>query len=436
MDPTIPVLMAVAAALGALIAWLAARARAHREVGEANTRLAEARARLDEQSRAQAARVKAYEEASQQVRDAFAALASEALRQNNESFLQLAQTKLAELQQKAAGDLDQRQRAIAELVRPIGETLQRMDASVQQAERARIDTSARLFQQIASVERMGQNLQHETANLVSALKKSGVRGRWGELQLRRVVELAGMLSHCDFDEQQSLLGEEGTLRPDVIVRLPGGRNVVVDAKAPLDAYLKAHEAADEAKRAALLLQHAAQVRSHMRLLGEKNYAARVAPSPEFVVMFLPGEMFFSAALEQDPTLIEYGVQRRVIPASPTTLIALLKAVAYGWQQDQVAREARQIAGLGRELYERLIAVADHMRKVGHHLESGVKAYNETVASMESRLIVSARKLKDLSAGTAKEVPDLAPVEIAPREFQQADLKPLPFGEGEVVEEEP
>jgi DNA recombination protein RmuC len=273
---------------------------------------------------------------------------------------------------------------------------------------------------------MGQGLQHETANLVSALKRSGVRGRWGELQLRRVVELAGMLRHCDFDEQETLPGVEGTLRPDLIVRLPGGRNLVVDAKTPLDAYLRAHEATDEATRLVLLQQHAAQVRTHMRLLGEKNYTARVEPSPEFVVMFLPGEMFFSAALEHDPSLIEYGVERRVIPASPTTLIALLKAVAYGWQQDQVAKEARQIAGLGRELYERILAVADHMRRVGHHLEGGVRAYNETLASMESRMIVSARRLKDLSAGTAKDVPDLEPVDIAPREFQQAEFRPLPL----------
>jgi DNA recombination protein RmuC len=429
VDPMTFLLMALAAALGAIVAWLAARARANREAGELNARLAEARTRVDEQARAHASRIKAYDEASQQVREAFGALASDALKQNNETFLHLAQAKLGELEQKATGDFDQRQRAIADLVRPISETLQRMDTSVKEADRQRIETNSRLFEQIANVERLGQGLQHETANLVNALKRSGVRGRWGELQLRRVVELAGMTNRCDFDEQRSLPGEEGTLRPDLIVRLPGGRNLVVDAKAPLDAYLKAHEAVDEAARLLLLQQHAVQVRTHVRQLGEKNYAARVSPSPEFVVMFLPGEMFFSAALEQDPTLIEYGVGRRVIPASPTTLIALLKAVAYGWQQDEVAREAKQIAGLGRELYDRILSVADHMRRVGSHLASGVRAYNETIASMESRMMVSARKLKDLSAGTAKDVADLEPIEITPREFQQTELKRLPFGEG-------
>jgi DNA recombination protein RmuC len=286
---------------------------------------------------------------------------------------------------------------------------------------------------------MGQHLRTETRRLVDALKRPGVRGRWGELQLKRVVELAGMLEHCDFEEQQTLNGEQNgnvrRIRPDVIVRLPGGKHVVVDAKVPLDAYLKALEAPDEASRQTLLLEHARQVRTHLTQLGAKAYFADVPASPEFVVMFLPGEMFFSAALEQDPALIEFGVERKVIPASPTTLIALLRAVAYGWQQEAMEENARKISDLGRSLYDSLRALGGHFDDLGSRLKSSLEAYNRAVGSLEGNVLVKARKFKELQAANAGEdVPTLEVIDRVPRMLQSRELTDgLPFADA--LEEE-
>ncbi len=287
----------------------------------------------------------------------------------------MAETRLRQARTEAVADVDARKKAIEDLLSPMAKTLERVDAEVRDAERRRHSESAALLQRMALLDGNSRDLQSETRRLVDALKRPGVRGRWGELQLKRVVELAGMMDHCDFVEQQTVTASERRIRPDVIIQLPGGKPVIVDAKVPLDAYLRALEAPDEATRQVLLADHARQVRAHLTQLGAKNYFTDVAGSPEFVVMFLPGEMFFSAALEQDPTLIEFGVERKVIPASPTTLIALLRAVAYGWQQEAMEENARQISELGRNLYESVRSLARHVSDLGSRLHSSLDAYN-------------------------------------------------------------
>jgi DNA recombination protein RmuC len=375
------------------------------------------------------------------VRDTFRALSDEALKSNNEAFLALAETKLREVRATATAEIDQRKTAIEHLLEPMARTLSDVDRELRESERRRIESSAQLLQRIASLDTAGQDLRSQTGKLVDALKRPGVRGRWGELQLKRVVELAGMVQHCDFVEQHTVTNGDGDrrMRPDVIVRLPGGKHVVVDAKAPLDAYLKALEAADEPSRQALLCEHARQVRSHVSQLAAKGYAANVQPSPDFVVMFLPGEMFFSAALEHDPELIEFGVEQHVVPASPTTLIALLRAVAYGWQQEAMEENARKISDLGRQLYEAVRVLGGHFDDLGSRMKSSLEAYNKAVGSLEGNVLVKARKLKDLQAANAVEdIPALEPVDRVPRMLQARELTDgLPFHdveEGDVVEQ--
>jgi len=288
-----------------------------------------------------------------------------------------------------------------------------------------------LIEKLRTLDTAGQDLRSQTARLVDALKRPGVRGRWGELQLKRVVELAGMLDRCDFDEQHTIAGnDDRRLRPDVIVTLPGGKHVVIDAKVPLDAYLKALEAPDEAARQLLLADHARQVRTHLMQLSAKGYASHVHPSPDFVVMFLPGEMFFSAALEQDPSLIEFGIglEQRVIPASPTTLIALLRAVAYGWQQQAMEENARKISELGRNLYESVRVLGGHFEDLGMKLKGSLDAYNKAVGSLEGNVLVKARKFKEYQAANGgEEIKALEPIDRVPRMLQAAELTDgLPF----------
>jgi DNA recombination protein RmuC len=284
-----------------------------------------------------------------------------------------------------------------------------------------------------------ERLRAETGSLVTALREPQARGRWGEMQMRRVVELAGMVEHCHFTEQETISTENGRIRPDVVVNLPGSKHVVVDAKVPLDAYLRALEAPDEDARQKLLADHARQVRTHITQLSAKNYFDKVPAAPEFVVMFLPGEMFFSAALEQDPSLIEFGVEKRVIPASPTTLIALLRAVAYGWQQEAMEENARKISELGRNLYESIRALANHFGTLGARLQSSLEAYNQAVGSLEGNVLLKARKFKDLHAANGgEEIRQLDPIDRVPRMLQAPELTgglPFPDGEeGEQVEE--
>ncbi len=408
-------------AAGMLLGWLAGRPS-----------YARAQAALEKERAVHAERLRAYEDAQSSLRNAFHALSAEALRTNNQAFLDLAETRLRDTRTEATADLDVRKRAIEELLAPLTRTLGDVDREIREAERRRIESSAQLMQQIASLDGAGQALRSETSRLVDALKRPGVRGRWGELQLRRVVELAGMIERCDFDEQQTLNASGDTdrrLRPDVVIRLPGGKHVVVDAKVPLDAYLRALEAPDEATRQTLLAEHARQVRTHLQQLASKNYAAAVSPGPDFVVMFLPGEMFFSAALEQDPTLLEAGVELSVIPASPTTLIALLRAVAYGWQQEAVEENARKISEIGRNLYDSVRVLGGHFDTLGARLKSSLDAYNQAVGSLEGNVLVKARKLRELQPSIGEEIKTLEVIDRVPRMLQSGELTDgLPFAD--------
>jgi DNA recombination protein RmuC len=349
-------------------------------------------------------------------------LAADALATNNQSFLLLAKSQLEQLQQKGTHDLDQRKQAVEHLVAPIKESLQKVDGKLQELEVARQGAYRELKEQVRQLTDSQKELRTETGNLVTALRSPVVRGRWGEMQLRRVVEMAGMLAHCDFVEQTSVRGDDGgRLRPDVVVRLPGGKQVVVDAKAPLQAYLDALEAKDEDARRAHLADHARQIRDHIAKLSAKSYWSQFEQTPEFVVLFIPGETFFSAALEQDPGLIEEGVNQQVILATPTTLIALLRAVAYGWNQEKVAESARAVSELGRELYKRLATLTEHFSKVGRGLESAVRAYNDSVGSFERSVLPGARKLKDHGVSPPSELAELKEIEIAARSINAPDV---------------
>jgi DNA recombination protein RmuC len=469
------------AAAGAAIAWLAQSSRlaaeraradarereaarggqaeiiiAHGELTAANARLADARARIEQleaeasartaevvaaraataelqaafaslQARADEERKAAQEKLAflqhtlqsgeAKFRETFESLSADALRRNNASFLELARETLGSFQREAAGDLELRQQAIGQLVTPIRESLANVDEKIGVIEKERTTAYAALQEQVRALADTQTHLHAETSNLVKALRTPNVRGRWGEIQLKRVVELAGMMEHCDFLEQHTTETPEGRFRPDVIVRLPGGKTVVVDAKAPLDAYLSATECVDDAQRGELMARHARQVRDHIQKLSGKQYWGQFESSPEFVLMFLPGETFFSAALERDPSLIEYGVEHRVIVASPTTLIALLRSVAHGWRQEQIERNAQAISALGRTLYERLLTMAGHFDDVRKNLDRTVEAYNRTVGSLESRVLVQARRFGELGVTAQHELPELTALDRSARALQ-------------------
>ena len=374
-------------------------------------------ARMEEERKAASEKQALLENLQAKLQDTFKALSANALKDNNQSFLQLAGEHLSKVQEAAKGDLELRQKTIEGLVKPIKDSLTQVDQRILEMEKSRQNAYVELTQQVKFLATDQVDLKKETRKLVDALRRPTVRGRWGEMQLRRVVELAGMINYCDFTEQTSVTTEDGRLRPDMVVRLPGGKQVVVDAKAPLEAYLNAYESQDEDARKQSMLAHARQIRDHLTKLGQKSYWEHLKPTPEFVVMFLPGEIFFSSALEHDPGLIEEGVKQKVIVASPTTLIALLRAVYYGWQQEKIAENAQQVSELGRELYKRIVTLSEHFGRVGKGLSGAVEAYNKTVSSLESRVLVQARRFKELAAAPEKDLPVLEPLEVTAREVE-------------------
>jgi DNA recombination protein RmuC len=392
-------------------------------LGAADVKCAALTAKLEAERQSHDEKIEAMERAEQRLREAFQSLGAEALRQNSESFLQLARTTLAEAQQSSTADLETRQRAIAELVAPIKQSLEKVDGTLHQVELARVGSYESLMEQVRAMHEAQRELSGRTRHLAEALRAPTVRGRWGEIQLKRVCEMAGMLEHCDFTEQHTVESEDGRLRPDLIVRLPGGKVIVVDAKAPLQAYLDSTEAADDAMREQRLREHARHVRDHMTRLGAKSYWGQFEATPEFVVMFLPGETFFSAALQHDPALIEYGVEQRVIPASPTTLIALLRSVAYGWQQERVARSAEEISALGRELYARIVTFAGHFDTLRRSLERSVESYNSAVGSLERKVLPQLRRFRDLGAGGATELDVAEGIDLHVRRLDAPEVAP-------------
>ncbi len=354
------------------------------------------------------------EETKAKLQESFKALSADALSKNNESFLNLAKTTLEKYQEGAKGDLEKRQQAINKTVEPVGEALKLFNDRVAKIEERRTETDASLKQQLQQLADSQLRLSETTTNLVSALRKPEGRGRWGEMQLRRTVELAGMINYCDFEEQASVETDEGDrLRPDMLIRLPNERQVVVDSKVPLAAYLDALDEADPAAKQTQLERHARHIRDHIKGLSQKKYWSQFDNAPEFVVLFIPNEAIFSAALEQDPQLIEQGVENRVILATPTTLIALLKAIAYGWQQEAIAREAKEISALGKELYDRIGVVVGHFTKLGKSLDQSVGHYNKAISSVESRLMVTAKKFEALESASADELPEVKAIEKQP-----------------------
>ncbi|MGB0211971.1 DNA recombination protein RmuC [Algiphilus sp.] len=384
---------------------------------------AELRTRMAAEQQAAQEKQKLLEATREQLEERFKSLSSEALEANKKSLLQLAEQRFQRQEELAKNDLEKRRQAVEELVKPLRESLTKLESHNQKLEAARSEAYGAINQQMkALIETHLPALKGETDRLVKALRQPHTRGRWGEVQLKRVAEMAGMTEHVDFSEQESVSAEGGRLRPDMTVHLPGGRRIVVDSKAPVSAYLEAIEAADETARNGLLKQHAQQLRSHIHALGDKKYFAQFDRTPEFVVLFVPGEVFFSEALKSDPSLIEYGAERKVIVASPTTLIALLKAVSYGWRQQDLAENAEKVAKLGRELYDRIGTLAGHWQKVGKSLDSAVDAYNSAVGSLETRVLVSARKFRDLQVG-GEEQEQLQTLDHAARPLSAPEMQP-------------
>jgi DNA recombination protein RmuC len=435
----------IGATLGGLIAWLLVRSRAlllGEQVRQSEQQLAQARAELEgknnlileasktiasleatlEHERKAADEKRALlDRAEEKLTNTFKAISADALQNNAQSFLNLAKTALENYQNQAKSELENKRGAVEHLVTPLQKSLEAMNAQIQELEKTRQNAYGSITTQLTSLIVSQEKLDDKTGKLVQALRTPTVRGQWGQFQLRQVVEIAGMLPYCDFVEQATVDTEDGSLRPDLIVKLPGGKQLVVDAKTPLMAYLEALEADDPKIKGECLKNHAKQVRKHMSDLCGKSYWAQFSPTPEFVFMFIPKESFFMAALEQDPGLIEEGVAKGVILASPITLITLLLTVAHVWRQEKLAEKAQEIADLGRELYDRLRILAKYFAAMGKGLDDAVEAYNEAIGSLEKRFLVTARKFPELGIGAAEEIPTLSPVEKTCRSLQAPEL---------------
>jgi DNA recombination protein RmuC len=398
-DPQAIVLLFAAALLGALIVYLVLQRRINQLHNE-KTQLATT---LDLERRNHIEKLETLEKAREQLADTFSALSGQALKHNSEEFLKLAQENLKRFQSQANNDLEKKEKAIEHLIGPIREALEKTERQIHGMEKERKEAYGALHKHLETMAETQANLQSETRSLVQALRRPEVRGQWGELTLKRLAELAGMVEHCDFYEQQSVQTSEGRQRPDMIVRLPGGREIVVDVKTPLDAYLNAIEADDDTKRQQALIHHARNVRQRVTELASKAYWSQFKAAPDFVVLFIPGEQFLSAALDQDRKLLEYALGQHVILATPTSLVALLRAVAYGWRQEQLTRNAEQIKIVGEELYKRLLTFSSHLDKLGRSLDNSLKHYNSAVGSFDSRILPSAQKFTEMGISSNGEV---------------------------------
>ncbi len=393
--------------LGAVVVYFLISA-AH---GKTKQQLAGVKAKYEAELKAADDKLKLLEEARDSLKDSFKALSADALSKNNESFIKLAEENLKKHQQSAKDDLEKRQQAITKTVEPVSQTLKAFSDRVNKIEERRIESEGGIKKELQKLSEMHLRLDQSTSSLVQALRAPQVRGQWGEMHLRRTVEMAGMINYCDFEEQSSVETEEGQRqRPDMLIRLPNERRVVVDSKVPIAAYLDALETDSIEVQSERMQAHARHLRTHIKDLSTKAYWSQFENAPEFVVLFVPNEAIFSAALEEDPSLIELGVENKVILATPTTLIALLKAVAYGWQQEAITREAKEIASLGKEIYDRLSVVIGHFVKLGKSIDQSVGNYNKAMNSVDSRLMVTARKFESLESASSEQLPDINQIE--------------------------
>lgn len=410
----------IALAVGLLAGWALAATRAETRVRRAEVRAVESRALLEAERRVAAERVAAAQADRTRLNEQFRALAADALRANSEQFMVVAEERLKRSQEAGAAELSQREDAVKQLVEPLTRTLDQVKNEVLTAERARLQAQSALAEQLRGMRESSDLLRSETTHLVTALRSSQVRGRWGEIQLRRVVEAAGMVEHVDFVEQSQVRTDDGRLRPDMLVRLAGGKNVVIDAKVAFLGYLDAVQAQDDTVRAERMAAHARHMRKHIDDLAAKEYWEQFSPAPEFVVMFVPAEAFLHTALQVDPTLIEHAMEHNVVLATPMTLVAMLRTIAYAWRQDALAANAQQVLTLGRELHGRLSTLGGHVGRLGRQLDGAVRSYNETVSSLESRVLVSARRLAELKVTDAELEPP-AQIDRAARQLQAPEL---------------